>query len=327
MKRATRFLALLLALGLILFALAGCAPASPAAAPAPASTAAPAQTPAAAPALDTAVSVTDMMGRAVELPAPAARVVAIDAASCEIVSALGAEAALVGRGEYCDYPASVQSVPAVQSGNTTNVEQIIALQPQVVFMNTMAQASDQVDQLEKAGIRVVVSTAADIAGVYASIGLIGACLGKTAEAEALIDGMKADFDEIRNAVPAGAAEKSVYFEVSPLEYGLWTAGKDTFMDEIAGMLRLSNSFADVSGWAEVSQEQVLQRDPDYIVTISMYGGAGPDPVEEILSRGGWDQLKAVRNKDVYLVNADELSRPGPRLADGARKIFDIVYGK
>ena len=100
------------------------------------------------------IAVTDMTGRSVTLDAPATRVVALTAADCEILNALGAGDTLVGRGEYCDYPESVQSVPAVQSGTETNLEQIIALKPQVLLMNTMAQTKDQVIQLEAAGIRV-----------------------------------------------------------------------------------------------------------------------------------------------------------------------------
>ena len=117
----------------------------------------------------TAVTVTDMAGREITLDAPATKVVALTASDCEILAALGAEDTLVGRGEYCDYPESVLEVPAVQSGADTNLEQIIALEPQVVIMAKMAQTEEQVAALEKAGIRVVVSDAQDIEGVYTAI--------------------------------------------------------------------------------------------------------------------------------------------------------------
>ena len=93
------------------------------------------------------VTVTDMTGREITLSEPAARIVALTAADCEILCALGCEDALVGRGEYCDYPASVLDKPSVQSGYETNIEQIIALEPQVVLMATMAQTVEQVEQL------------------------------------------------------------------------------------------------------------------------------------------------------------------------------------
>ena len=96
------------------------------------------------------------------------------------------------------------------------------------------------------------------------------------------------------------------------------------MDEIATMLGLKNIFADVSGWAEISEEQVLLADPDIIVTIAMYFGEGQTPEEEILSRAAWQGLKAVQNGDILSQPNNELSRPGPRLADGAQALFDFI---
>ena len=270
------------------------------------------------------VTVKDMKDREIQLEAPAARIVALTAADCEILYAIGAGDTLVGRGEYCEYPEQVKAVPSVQSGSTTNIEQILALKPQVLLMSTMAQTKEQVDALEAAGIKVVVSDAKDLAGVYTSIELIGAVTGKTLEAAALVESMKASFEEIVSKSTEDGT-KSIYFEVSPLQYGLWTAGSGTFMDELAAMIGLKNAFADVQGWGEISQEQVIERDPDYIVTITMYYGEGPTPVEEIKSREGWQDLKAVKNGTILNADSNEISLPGPRLVDAAHTLYMFVY--
>ncbi len=272
-----------------------------------------------------AVAVTDMMGREITLDAPVTRIVALTAADCEILCALGCEDVLVGRGEYCDYPASVLDKPSVQSGYETNLEQIIALQPQVVLMGTMAQSVEQVEALEQAGIRVVVSDAQNIEGVYTAIRMIGALTGKDAEAEAIVADMQAGFAEI--AERSQDTGKTVYFEVSPLQWGLWAAGKGTFMDEIAGLCGLTNLFEDMDGWVEVSEETVLARNPDYIVTTAMYFGEGPTPVEEILSRDGWGRLDAVMNDGIFNADSNAITRPGPRLLEAAWALFDFVNGE
>ena len=273
----------------------------------------------------TTVTVTDMYGREITLTEPATRIVALTAADCEILCALGCEDALVGRGTYCDYPASILSVPVVESGAETNVEQIIALGPQVVLMGDMAQNPEQIKTLEAAGIQVMVSNADDIVGTYTAIRMIGQLMGKDAEADALIADMQATFDEI--AAKAADSGKTVYFEVSPLEWGLWAAGRNTFMDELATICGLTNAFADVDGWAAISEEQVLERDPDYIVTIAMYFGEGPTPVEEIKGRAGWEGLKAVSGDAVLGADSNAVSRPGPRLKDAALELFHFVYGE
>ena len=274
---------------------------------------------------DAAVTVTDMGGREITLKEPATRVVALTAADCEILYAIGAGETLVGRGEYCDYPAEVFDVPSVQSGYETNIEQIMALEPQVVLMGTMAQSLEQVEALEKAGIAVVVSDAQDIEGVYTAIRMIGTLMGYDENAEALVAGMQDTFAGLKE-LAAGDGSESVYFEVSPLQWGLWTAGTGTFMDEITQLMGLKNAFADVEGWGEISEEQVIERAPDYIVTITMYYGEGPTPVEEILSRPGWEGIPAVANGKILNLQDNELSRPGPRLADGAKMLYDFVYG-
>lgn len=337
--KKNQILALLLAAVMLLAVLTGCAAKAEPAQDEPAQTETVPETEAAAPAEeepapaekpeaeDTAstVTLTDMTGRKITLDAPAERVVALTAADCEILYALGAGDLLVGRGEYCDYPAEVLDVPSVQSGYETNIEQIIALEPQVLLMSTMAQTEEQVQQLEAAGIHVVVSDAQDIEGTYTAINMIGTLTGKQAEAASIVESMQKTFDEIK--ANAGDGTKTVYFEVSPLQYGLWTAGSGTFMDEIANMLGLTNCFADVTGWGEISEEQVLERNPDYIVTISMYYGEGPTPEEEILSRTGWENVTAVKDGKILNLQNNELSRPGPRLADGAKAMYDFVYGE
>lgn len=268
------------------------------------------------------ISVTDMFGREITLDAPATRIVALTAADCEILCALGCEDKLVGVGAYCNYPESILDLPVVQSGAETNLEQILMLAPQVIIMADMAQTVEQVNMLQNAGIQVVVIHANDIAGTYTAIRIIGQVTGKDAEAEALIAEMESTFQAI--AGKAKAVEGTVYFEVSPLQWGLWTAGKNTFLDELATLCGLTNSFGDVDGWAAISEEQVLLRNPDYIVTISEYYGEGPTPVEEITSRVGWDSITAVQQGKIFNANSDAVSRPGPRLMEAVQTLFDFI---
>ena len=319
--KTQKLVSLLLCVLLVLASFFGCAPAE--VTPADAATEAPAAAIAEATEAPAGLTVTDMTGRVITLAEPATRIVALSAADCEVLYAVGAGNQLVGRGEYCDYPADVLDVPAVQSGMETNIEQIIALDPQVLLMSAMAQTEEQIAQLEAAGIQVVVSDAQNIEGVYTAINMIGVLTGHETEARNIVENMKSTFSDI--IARAGELEgKSIYFEVSPLQYGLWTAGSGTFMDEIATMLGLTNIFASATGWAEVSEEQVLEANPDIIVTIAMYFGEGQTPAEEILARAGWQDVTAVKNGDILNLPNNELSRPGPRIADGAKALFDFV---
>ena len=320
-----KIIALLLAALLCVCALAGCGEKKEAALAEPE---APEEVPQEEVPAEPAVKVTDMTGRDITLDEPATRVVALSAADCEVLCALGCGDTLVGRGEYCNWPEEILDVPVVQSGADTNIEQIIALQPQVLLMSTMAQTEEQVKALEDAGIRVVVSDAMDIEGIYTSVGIIGELMGREAEADTIVSDMKLNFETLKTNAAAYEGEPlKVYFEISPLEWGLWTAGTNTFYNEIAEMLNLKNVFDDVDYYGEISEEQVIERKPDIIVTISMYWGEGPTPVEEILSRPGWEAIPAVASGKILNLQNDELSRPAPRLAEGAQMLYDFVYGE
>jgi len=269
------------------------------------------------------IEITDMTGKTLVLEKPADRIVALTASDCEILYALDAGDTLVGRGEYCDYPEQILEVKAVKSGSDTNVEQIIALQPQLVIMGNMDQTEQQIDAIKSAGIQVLVTDPQKIADIYVAIEIIGKAVGKNDEAEALIAEMKSTFDQITPIDSAGG-KKTVYFEVSPLEYGLWVAGANTFMDEIAEMTGLKNAFSDVNGWGQVSQEQVFERDPDYIVAVPMSYASDLDYKQALIGREGWRNLKAVKSDAIYIADADAITRPGPRIAKAAKDFYSFI---
>lgn len=268
---------------------------------------------------DGTITVTDMFDRQVTLTGPVTRVVAMEPSDCEILFALGCGEALVGRGLYCDYPAAVLELPAVQSGGDTNLEEILALEPQVVIMSDMAHTVEQVSQLEQNGVQVIVTNADSIAEVYEAIRLIGQVMGKDAEAESLVADMQATFDDI--AAKSEKTDKTIYFEVSPLEWGLWSAGAGTFMHELAEICGMQNAFADIEGWQAISQEQVIERNPDYIVLVT---GMGDTAVDEVMGREGWADIEAVKNGKVYNADSYALTRPAPRLKDAAIDLYNFL---
>ena len=314
-RNRSGIIAIVVTLTLILGLLSGCASTTPASTPTP------------TPAQDTSITVTDMNGREITLPAPAVRIVAVSPADCEIVAALAPDV-LVGRGTYCNWPEEILDVPVITSGSGLSAEQIVALEPDLVIMSSMNHTTEQVELLERAGLIVVTTASGDIAGVYTAIKLIGDVLGESENAEGMTSFMTTYFQYIVDKV----SEKdlngaNVYFEVSPLEYGLWAAGKGTFMDEIAMILGLENAFADIERWKGVSQEQVIERDPDYIITSTMYSGEGPLPEEEIMAREGWGDMSAVVNGTVFHAKDDEITRPGPRLMLATSVLYTLIYGE
>lgn len=265
------------------------------------------------------LTVTDMFGREVTLTGPVTRIVAMEPSDCEILYALGCGDMLVGRGKYCDYPADVLALPALESGANTNLEEILALEPQVVVMSDMAHTKEQVELLAANGVKVITTNANSIAEVYESIRLLGQVTGKNAEAEAIVADMQATFDDI--AAKSEKTDKTIYFEVMPLEWGLWSAGANTFMQEFAELCGMQNAFADMDGWQAISQEQVIERNPDYIVLVT---GMGDTAVDEVMGRQGWGDIEAIKNGKVFNADSYTMTRPAPRLKDAAMDLYNFL---
>lgn len=274
----------------------------------------------------TLIEVEDSLDRELTLEAPATEIVATLPSDAEILYALGAGDTLVGRGSYVDYPSEVSEVPDVGSGQETNIEAIIALDPDLVVLGQMSGTEDQIRQLEEAGIPVFVSDADTIEDVYVNIEKLAYLTGYEEAGQELIAEMEATFDHYEDLAD-DQEPGTVYYEISPLEFGLWAAGDDTFMNELGDLLNLDNIFEDdFDGWSEVSEEQVLAKDPDYIITTSMPVEGAPSPVEEILQREAWQDVTAVKEGQVFQVSSDEFTRPGPRLMYAIEALYDFVYG-
>ena len=280
---------------------------------------------------DGGITVTDMLNREISLAAPADKVVVLMPGDAEILYALGAQDAIVGVGYYCTTPeeaavmAGIESLPVVDSGYQTNVEEILKLEPQVVILTKMGHSEDLVNALAAGNVQVVVTDAQDLEGVYTDITLIGALTGKAAEAEQLIADMKQKFAEISEK--AGETGKTLYVEESPLQWGLWAAGRGTYMDDIAAICGLTNIFADIEGHQSVSEEQVLERNPDVIITMSMYYGEGDLPDAEIKNRAGWENVSAVQNGAVIYDPTNAVALPGPRLTEVAQMLLDAFMAE
>ena len=267
------------------------------------------------------ITVVDMYDREVVLTEPVTRIVALSPSDCEILCALGCENLLVGRGKYCDYPESILDLPALATGKNLNVEEILALEPQVVVASDMNQTDEQFKQLEENGVQVIVSKNTDIEGVYTAIRMLSTLTGRETEGEAVIEYMKHAFAYIKSI--SEETEKTIYFEVMPLEYGLYTGGANTFLHELAQLCGMKNAFEDIDQWASISQEQVIDRNPDYIVLIT---GMGEDAPNEVLAREGWQEITAIQNAAIYNADNSIMTRPAPRLVDAAEGLYEFLYG-
>lgn len=271
------------------------------------------------------ITVTDMAGNDITLSAPAEKIVALNPADCEILYAIGAGDFLTARGENCNYPEEILPIKPVGVGDHLSIEELIAAGPTLVLVSGGQLTNEQTEQLRNAGITTAVSDAHDVDGIYESITMIGELTGKANVSEYVLTAMRSTFKILDAAVSAREGEpETVYFEVSSAD-GLETAGSGTLLDSAASMAGLKNIFEDMEGYAQVTEEQVIERNPDHIVTVKLYQDEEPAGMQ-VLARPGWENITAVQNESVLSLSSGELITPSPRFPDDVSILFNFAYG-
>lgn len=269
------------------------------------------------------VTIKDAADKEVTIDKKPEKIVSVIPSNTEIAFSLGLDKEIVGVSDFDNYPEAATKKEKI-GGLDFNVEKVISLKPDLVLAHgsSSATAKEGLQQIADAGIKVlVVNNAQNFDQVYESIQMIGTATGTKETAEKVIADMKSKMEAIKAeaAKIPEADRKTAYIEVSPAP-DIYTTGKNTFMDEMLQIINAKNAAGDQEGWVKIDQEAIIKTNPDVI--ISLYG---PNSTDQILSRKGWEQVNAVKNKEVVEVNSDLVSRSGPRLAEGVEEFARAIY--
>ena len=269
----------------------------------------------------TSYKVTDDRGVEIAFNEVPKTVVSLQPSNTEILFALGVGDKIVGATEYDTYPEEAQKIERVSDTTNFNSERIIALKPDVVIAYTIGD-KDALKPLENAGIKVfVIQSATTFDDVYGDIEQIAAVMGVADKGKKLNEEIKAKIAEVQMKVKDVKTPKNVYLEVSP-KPDIYTAGSSTFQQEILDAANVNNVFSDLNSWAKVSEEDVIAKNPDVILTTVNYT---EDPIGEILGRDGWNTVTAIQNKAVLSIDTDISNRPGPRIGEAVELVAKAVY--
>ncbi|MFA1821982.1 ABC transporter substrate-binding protein [Virgibacillus oceani] len=268
------------------------------------------------------VTMEDSAGEEVTIEQAPESIVSLMPSNTEIAFALGLDERIVGVSDHDNYPEEALEKETI-GGLELNVEMILSLEPDLVLAHP-TNPPEGIDQIKDSGITVLtVNDAINFDQVYESIEMIAAATGTETEGEEIIIGMQDDLaalEEKANEIAEADREK-VFIEISP-EPEIFTPGNNTFENEILTKINAINIAADQEGWVELSEEAIVEQNPDVIILSYDFV---EDPVGQVLSRDAWQDITAVQNEDVILVDTDIISRPGPRLTEGAETLAKAIY--
>lgn len=270
------------------------------------------------------LTVTDDAGRSVTFDASPKAIVSVAPSNTEIVYALGQDSKLVGVSELDDYPPEVADKKKIGGGFQPNLEEIMALSPDLVL--TIGEYPDLTTQLESKGLTVLVLGPKDLDGIYNDIETLGKVLGAEQEASGLTSDMRARAEAVEAKVK-DAPKPKVFFEVDATDPTKpFTAGPGSFIDILiqkAGGENIAGKAA--SQWAQLSAEEIISANPDVIVLGDATVPTNPQSPETVAARSGWADIKAVKDKAVYAIDTNIVSRPGPRIADGLEALAKLLH--
>jgi iron complex transport system substrate-binding protein len=254
--------------------------------------------------------VTDDLGRRIKVPERLERVVSLAPNLTENIFAVGAGDRLVGVTSFCNYPPEAQKIQKVADTQTPNLEAIIALRPEAIFVSTASQLENFTRTLEQQNIAVFVTNPQDLEGVLRNLRQLGDLFGTGDRAEKLVAELENRVRKVEEKVKA-RPEVKVFVQID--RESLYTIGRDSFITDLiarAGGESVTREVA--TAYPKLSKETALALNPEAIILSESPNNLEPNDV--------FKNSAAVRKGRVFKIDADLLSRPAPRIVDALEQI-------
>ncbi len=261
------------------------------------------------------VTYTDDYGSMVKIPIHPQRIVSTSPAVTEIIFALGGSDLLVGRTDFCVYPPEAAQITSIGGISNLNIERIVSLNPDLVISGSMIPKKSTV-QMEKMGVPTVcVIEQQRYEGLYDNISKIGSLIGRTKAADSLNALLRDRLKRLN--VQTTAQPKSVYYVVGFGASGNFTAGGDSFINDIIRLAGGRNIAEDNSGWS-YSLEKLMQQNPDYIVIRK-------EDSTSFCRMAPYNNLDAVKNGRVIAIESSLIDLQVPRNTEAIQFLFDRLH--
>lgn len=257
------------------------------------------------------ITVTDDVGREVRMVQPVKRIVSLAPSVTETIFALGAQDRLVGDTDFCDYPPEARQKPHVGSVMAPNLEEIVALKPDVVIASKAGNRIETVRALESLHIAVYGTYARSVADVLQSMQKLARVIGAEDQGNNIASSLEARLDALHQQLQ-NVPRVRVLFVV--WRDPLISMGQQTFLADAMRAAGAESVITSEQDWPHVSMEEMVKLQPDYLVFSADDRARGQQEFAAIVDTPGWRDLRAVREKRVAIV-PDAISYPAPRLID------------
>jgi iron complex transport system substrate-binding protein len=263
----------------------------------------------------------DEVGRKISLEEKPRRIVSVAPNVTEILFALGLANRVVGVTTYCQFPPAAQKKEKIGGYINPSLERIVALRPDLVIGAAEGDLKNFVDRLAVLGIRVYIINPQDVSGVIHAIRHIGAVTFTASGAEKMAGEMQAQIEGIQKKIQGRPRPRVLHvLSVDPLI----SAGQGTFVNDLIRLAGGQNIAAKATArYPRFSLEEIIRQDPQIIILSSM---RSHDPMAaERKWWHRWENISAVRCDRIYVLDADLIHRPSPRIVQGLEKMARVIH--
>ena len=266
----------------------------------------------------------DREGNPIILPKNINRIISMGPSNTEILDALGFAGKIIAADTYSTGVKSLADDIPLFSMMAPDGEQIIDLEPDVIFVTKMSKAggADPLKAVASVGICVVyIPSSNSVDGIKDDIRFIAEVMGAKAKGNAIIEDMEKEIGAISKTGALITDKKTVYFEIGAAP-SMYSFGAGVFLNEMLELVGAKNILAEQESWVLIPDEVIFNKNPDVILTNVNYID---DPIDEIVSRPGWNGITAVKNGDVYYIDTDASSNASHNIVKALKEIAKAVY--
>ena len=266
---------------------------------------------------------TDRSGNPITLPEQVDSIISMAPSVTQTLLDLGLKDKLIAVDTYSAMYFGLEELPTFDMMEP-DTERMMVLDADLIFTTGMSAVAgvDPFKPLRDADVCVAdIPSAVDIDAMLEDTRFIAACVGAQERCEELISQFQEELEQLTAIGEGIENKKRVVVEIACAP-DIYTLGSGTFMQEMLTVIGAENIFADQEGYISVTEESVIILNPDVILTMVDYVD---DPVAEILGRAGWENVQAVANGDVYLVNTNAVSLPNLHVIDGMKQMAKFIY--
>jgi iron complex transport system substrate-binding protein len=263
-------------------------------------------------------TVTDELGRTVNVPDHPHRLICLAPSLADDVYALGAGADVIAVSDYTKYPPETQKKPSIGLPLSPSMETIVAMHPDLVLGTADTNLSETIKQLERLNIPVFVVNPRGLQGIYKSLESLGKVLVHEAPAKNLVASLQRREAAIRRRV----AGKPAVNLLMPIWYDpIMTIGRYAYINELIELAGGHSVTSDIpQEWPQISLEAVIARAPEALLLVR--GSAMS--MDKIVDRPGWQALPALRNHRVYYVG-EQIEYPSPVAFDALEELAKELH--